>query len=231
MALDANHNALVIATEVEGLHVVLSSPDDVVVFNEIAPRNSMYGYLQQVWKDPRGGVYIFNESVVVHYDPDQGIIPVLTSADLAPGVLAINDITAAPDGRLFIASDSGIFIWKDGSVIDHLTRFEGVGTSPVVRTVTIDAKDRVWFSTWGYVGFFEEHAMSAPTIAIEMVTRAVTMSSTPTPQPTTIPLPVPTLPVVTHDQSPFFPEDSFLTFLNPIIDPIVRAIRSIGSRS
>jgi ligand-binding sensor domain-containing protein len=232
MALDANHNALVIATEVEGLWVILPAPDDQVVFNEIAPRYSTYGFLQQVRQDPRGGVYISNESVVVHYDPDQGIIPVLTTTDLAPGVLAINDIAAAPDGRLFIATDSGIFIWKEGSVIDHLSRFEGVGTSPVVRTVTIDAKNRVWFSTRGYVGFFEDRAASVPTIAIEMVTtRAVTMSSMPTPAPTTIPLPAPTLPVVTQDQPPFFPEDSVLKFLNPIIDPIAKAIRSIGPGS
>lgn len=231
MALDANHDVLVIATEGEGLWAVLPQPDDRFVFKVIEPRNNPYGSLKQVTQDPRGAVYISNESLIVRYDPGQGIIPVLTTTDLAPGDMAINDLAAAPDGRLFIATDRGIFIWKDGSVVDHLSRFEGIGTSPVVRTVTIDANNRVWFSTTGYVGFLEDRTVSAPTIAVEMMTRAADTTNTPAPAPATMPPPATTLPVVSPDQPPFFDEDSVFRFLNPIIDPLAKAINSIGSRS
>jgi hypothetical protein len=226
MALDAVHTTLVIATEVEGLWI-MQLPKGQPAFREIAPRTSAYGFLEQVRPDPRGGVYFYNTSMVVHYDPVQGFDPVLTGADLARGDIAINDITAAPDGRLFIATDSGIFIWQDGRVSNHLSRFEGLGTSPVIRTVTIDAKNRVWFSTPGYVGFYADQTASI--IPIEMVTTAPTTTGTPLPLPTQRPTSLPVVPVVTQDQHPFFAEDSFLKFLNPVIDPIARALRAMGS--
>jgi len=228
MALDAPHNTLVIATEVEGLWIVQIPEDDQAVFNEISPRYGTYGFLENVRRDPRGGVYLFNKTMVVHYNPGQGFVPALAGSDLAPGDISINDITAAPDGRLFIATDNGIFIWKDGGVTGHLTRFEGLGSSPGIRTVSIDAKNRVWFSSTGYVGFYADQAASA--IMIEMVTPVTTMNSTPARTPTLVPTVAPVQPVVTGNQLPFFADDSFLKFLNPIIDPIAKALRAIGSR-
>jgi ligand-binding sensor domain-containing protein len=227
MGLDAVHATLVIATEVEGLWT-LQVPDDQPTFVEIASRYSTYGFLEQVKPDPdpRGGVYLYNKSMVVHYDPERSFIPVLTSSDIAPGGVSINDITAAPDGRLFIATDNGMVIWKDGGVTTHLGRFEGMGTSPVVRTVSIDAKNRVWFSSKGYVGFYADQAASV--IPIEMVTPAPTNSVTPSPTQTQVPAPVPVQPAITRAPS-FFADDSFLNFLNPIIDPIAKALRAIGS--
>jgi ligand-binding sensor domain-containing protein len=227
MALDAAHNTLVVATEVEGLWII-QLPDGTAAFKEVAPRYSTWGFLESVRQDPRGGVYLTNKSMVVHYNPVDGFIPILTGADLAPGNIAINDITAAPDGRLFIGTDDGIYIWKDGGVMGHLTRSEGLGTSPVIRTVTIDAKNRVWFSSPGYVGFYADQAASP--IAIEMVTTVLTTKGTPSDTPTTVPTPTPVVTIVTPGQPSFFAEDSFLKFLNPIIDPIMRAIGSIGSR-
>jgi ligand-binding sensor domain-containing protein len=227
MALDAAHNTLVVATEVEGLWIV-QLPDDTAAFKEVAPRYSTWGFLESVRPDPRGGVYISNKSMVVHYNPVDGFVPVLTGADLAPGNIAVNDITAAPDGRLFIATDDGIYVWKDGGVIGHLTRTEGLGTSPVIRTATIDAKNRVWFSSPGYVGFYADQAASP--IAIEMVSTVLTTPVTPLQTPKTVATPAPVLTVVTPGQPSFFADDSFLKFLNPIIDPIMRAIGSFGSQ-
>jgi ligand-binding sensor domain-containing protein len=230
MELDAAHNTLVIATEVEGVWILQISDDDQPTFKEIASRYSTYGFLGEVRQDPQGGVYLSNKTMVVHYDPVQGFVPVLTNADLASGEVSINDITAAPDGRLFIATDNGMYIWKDGGVTGHLGMYEGMGTSPVIRTVSIDAKNRVWFSSPGYVGYYADQAAS--TIPIEMVTPLQTATGTPSQTPTQEPLPTTVQPVVTPpDQPPFFAQDSFLEFLNPIIDPIVRAVRTIGSRS
>ena len=227
MASDTAHNTLVVATEVEGLWII-QLRDDNAVFTEVAPRYSTWGFLESVRHDPRGGVYIINKSMVVHYTPVDGFVPVLTGADLAFGNIAINDITAAPDGRLFIATDDGIYLWKDGGVIGHLTRTEGLGTSPVIRTVTIDAKNRVWFSSPGYVGFYADQAASP--IAIEMVTTVLTTTGTPSDTPTRVPTPTPVVTIVTPGQPSFFAGDSFLKFLNPIIDPIMRAVGAIGSR-
>jgi ligand-binding sensor domain-containing protein len=226
MAPDEADDTLVIATEVEGLWIV-QVQDDQPVFREISPRYGTWGFLESVRKDPRGGVYLSNESMVVHYDPVQGFVPVLTNRDLGPAEIPINDVTAAPDGRLFIATDNGMFIWNNGGVTDHISRFEGLGTSPVIRTVTIDAKNRVWFSTTGYVGFYADQ--TASTIPIEMVTPVRTNVSIPSPTPTPVPVPSPVLPVATQVQPPFFTGDSFLKFLNTIIDPIAKALRAIGS--
>jgi ligand-binding sensor domain-containing protein len=226
MALDSVHNTLVIATEVEGLWIV-QLPEDQATFVEIASRYSTFGFLEKVRQDPLGGVYLCNKSMVVHYDSVQGFVPVLTSADLAQGDISINDITAAPDGRLFIATDNGMYIWQKGGVTAHLSRFEGMGTSQVVRTVAIDAKNRVWFSSAGYIGFYADQAASP--IAIEMVTPVQTTPGIPALTPTQEPTPAPALPVITRDQPPVFADDSFLKFLNPIIDPLVKALQAMGS--
>ena len=122
-----------------------------------------------------------------------------------------------------------MYIWQNGGVTGHLGRYEGLGVSPVLRTIAIDAKNRVWFSSTGYVGFYTERAASAPTIAVEMVEPVpveTLLQETPVPEPTNSPV----QPVVPQDQAPFFAPDSVLAFLNPIIDPVIRAIRAIGSR-
>ena len=101
-----------------------------------------------------------------------------------------------------------------------------MGTSPVVRTVSIDAKNRVWFSSPGYVGLYTDQA--AATITIEMVIPVPTDTPALLQTPAQLPAPAPVLPVITQDQPPFFADDSFLKFLNPIIDPVVRAVRAAG---
>jgi hypothetical protein len=63
-----------------------------------------------------------------------------------------------------------------------------------------------------------------------MVTTVLTTTGTPSNAPTTVPTPTPVLTVVAPGQPSFFADDSFLKFLNPIIDPIMRAIGAIGSR-
>ncbi len=228
MALDVRCQTLVIVTEVEGIWS-MQIAGDRPVFREIAPRSGTWGLFGQARRDPLGGVYLSNATMVVHYDPVEGIVPVLTSRELSPEGVPINDLAAAPDGRLFIATDNGMYIWRNGGVTDHLGRYEGMGVSPVLRTIAIDARNRVWFSSTGYVGFYADQAALAPTIGIEMVgsVPAETLLPEPTaPVPTTLPV----LPATAADQAPFFAPDSVLAFLNPIIDPVLKAIRSIGQR-
>lgn len=228
MALDESGTVMVITTEAEGIWT-LRLPEDRAVFEEIAPRYSTWGFLETARRNPEGGVYLFNTSMIARYDPGQGFVPVLTGADLAPAAAVINDMTAAPDGRLFIATDDGIFIWNDGAVTGHVTRTEGLGTSVVIRTVTIDAMNRVWYSTTGYIGFYADRAASI--IPVEMVRPVLTPSGTPTTEPAARPVPVPVLPTASQPEMHFFGEDSFLKFLNPLIDPILKAVGAAGSRN
>ena len=225
MKLDAAHDTLVIVTEVEGLWI-MQSPDKPV-FTQISSRYGTYGFLDMVREDPRGGVYLGNATMIVHYDPKTNFTPVLRNSDLGSGDSTINDMTAAPDGRLFIATDNGMYIRNNGTITGHLGRYEGMGDSPVIRTVAIDARNRVWFSSAGYVGYYADQAASV--IPVEMVTRMQTPSLTPVPTSAPLPAPVPATPAVAQNQS-FFSPDSFLRFLNPIIDPIVKALRATGPR-
>ncbi len=171
MALDSAANASLIATEREGLWIVRSQ-DDPIRFECIADKDSTYGLLEQVKRDPMGGVYFFNDSMVVHYSPGLNFTPALTSQDLSITRPAINDFAAAPDGKVYLATDDGIYILKNGEEYRHLDRFEGIGTSSVVRTVDIDAENRVWFSTQDNVGYYIDLSGSSHPVPIETVTPA-----------------------------------------------------------
>jgi ligand-binding sensor domain-containing protein len=229
MALDTMSNTLALATDQEGLWI-LRSPDDPAVFEQIAGRDSTYGLQRQVKPDPLGGVYFSNASTVVHYDPAHGFTPVVTTAGLTTADISLNDIAAGHDGKLYLATDDGIYVWENGVIVLHLSRFEGVGTSQVVKTVYCDAENRVWFSTPGYVGYYEDRAGAVPTIGIELVTPVPGVNSAAVITATVPPAPVAAVSAVPQDPAPFFPDDSILKILNPIIDPVVKALRAIGSR-
>jgi hypothetical protein len=51
-----------------------------------------------------------------------------------------------------------------------LNRFEGIGISANVRTVNVDAKNRVWFATPGYVGYYTDNSNPEKLISINRVT-------------------------------------------------------------
>ena len=154
MALDtsSNYNYMMIATDGNGLWV-LKSPDDPVHFDLLASPYSTFGLLQQVRQDPEGGVYFFNDSAVVHYSPEHGFTPILSVHDLTNANIDINDIAADRYGKLYLATDNGIYIWENGAAERNINGADGIGPSPVVHTINIDAENRVWFSTQGYVGY------------------------------------------------------------------------------
>jgi ligand-binding sensor domain-containing protein len=168
MVVDPVSNALVIATKNEGLWII-RSPENPIRFELLAGKFTSLGQMQHARRDPAGGVYFFDRSSVVHFRTDTGFVPVLTNKDLSPVEIAINDVAAAPDGKLYIGTDDGLFIWDKGTVYRHLNRFEGIGTSPAVRTVYVDAGNRVWFSTPGYVGYYLD-AEPENHIRIDLVT-------------------------------------------------------------
>jgi len=227
MALDPASGDLLFATDHEGLWIV-RSPDDPVRFEMINGRDDTYGMMQQVRRDPLGGVYFYNASMVIHYDTATGFTPLLTIGDLTDHQISINDVDAALDGKVYLATDDGIYIWEDGVIVRHLTRYDGIGTSPAVRTVRLDGEGRAWFSTRGYVGYFKGPEKMDEQIGIEMATTAAV--TTPVVTATTTPGPgqKPPLPSTTETESSVFPPDSFLHIFNPLVDPIARALHALA---
>ncbi|NMB77629.1 MAG: hypothetical protein GYA23_00870, partial [Methanomicrobiales archaeon] len=189
MALDTASNSLIIATADNGSWMV-SSPDDPVPFTLIAEKGGPYGSLQQVRRDPFGGVYFFDDNRVMHYTPETGFVPVLTVPDLTMAEMEINDLTVSQDGRLFLATDDGIYIWSNGAVYRHLNRASGIGTTEVIDTIIADPKNRIWFATEGYVGYYTERTGSdTPLFLDNATTIPPTPSQPPTPKNTPSPFP------------------------------------------
>ncbi|PKG31219.1 hypothetical protein, partial [Methanoregula sp.] len=148
IALDPLHDILVLVTADNGHWVIRASGDGTISFEQIAIKRGSYDLLDHVRRDPAGGVYVFNDTTVMQYTPGSGYVPVLTTRDITRKQMTINDLAAAPDGRLYLATDDGIYLWNNG-VERQLSRFEGIGTSEIVRTVYIDAQQRVWFASKG----------------------------------------------------------------------------------
>jgi hypothetical protein len=230
MALDSRNNTLVIATINEGLWIVRYQ-DDPVVFEMLADKYSASGQMQHVKRDPMGGVYFFNPEKIIHYDTASGFKAVLTTGYLSQEQITINDISAGSDGNLNIATDNGLYIWRDGGIYRHLNRFEGIGISENVRTVNVDAKNRVWFATPGYVGYYIDNSNPEKLISINRVT------PTASPTPNIVVNATPAKPnlsttttVITTTVNPSSGSSSIMTTLAPITDPIARAISVIAQK-
>ncbi|MCK9581222.1 MAG: hypothetical protein M0Q92_12365 [Methanoregula sp.] len=221
MALDPASASLLIASSDNGLWIV-KSPDDPVMFEQIASKDGSYGRMTRVTRDWLGGVYFFNDTSVVHYSLETGFVPVLTSKDLSIVKIGINDVSAAPDGTLYVATDDGIYIWRNGGVDRRIGRFEGAGTSKIIRTVAIDAQNRVWFSTMGYVGYFIEGSGIQNQILIEKGTSETT-SKPEIPETVT-----PTM--QSHEVAPNGNTGNPTSILAPVLDPILHALASVLSK-
>ncbi|MDO8873389.1 MAG: hypothetical protein Q7V05_11775 [Methanoregula sp.] len=224
MALDSGSNSLVIATENEGLWIVRNQ-DDPVRFEMLAGKNSAAGKMQHVKRDPLGGVYFFNPEKIIHYDTGSGFKDVLTAGNLTQEQITINDIAAGSDGNLYIATDDGLYIWREGGIYRHLNRFEGMGTSEIVRAVNVDAKNRVWFATQGYVGYYTDNT-NLKKIQIDLVTPTASLI------PVTIVNVTPIMPgpSATTAINPSSGSSSILTTFAQITDPITRAISAIAQK-
>ena len=221
MVIDPAADSLVISTATEGEWLVRSH-DDPVVFERLSSGEDTFHPLSEVRRDPLGGAYFFNASTVVHYAAGSGFTTALTAADLGAASLTINDFAAGPDGKFYIATDAGIYIWDDGSVYRHVSSFEGIGPSPVVKSIFIDAEGRVWFGTQDYIGYYQDNTAQNTLLPVMTVTpvpvttvppAAITASETP-------------LPVSTAQAGPT-PPASVQDLLSSIIDPIARAVNAV----
>jgi len=169
MVVDSAANALIIASDREGLWRIPYQVDPIQ-FECIAAKDSTYGLLKQVRRDPLGGALFFNKTMVAHYAQNTLFTQVLTSDMLFVSGPDINDVAAGPDGRLYLATDRGMYIWKNGRVVDNLNRFTGLGTLPIVQWVSVDAENRVWFSTNDEVGVVTDKSNYQDLLTINTVT-------------------------------------------------------------
>jgi hypothetical protein len=175
--------------------------------------------LGHVRRDPLGGAYFFNATLVAHYDPGTGFTPLLSIADFGGGgSYAINDVAGGSDGALYVATDNGIYVWDNGQITSHMGTYEGFGSSHGIGTDFIDAGNRLWFSTQDDVGYFSGDASTEPRISIE------TMTPTPSPTPVSVPLNVSQTATAggMPQQTAASPLDKIFTFLSgffPFLHP------------
>jgi len=226
MIWDHDANATLIATAREGIWIIRSQ-DDPIMFECIASRDSTYGLLDELKKDHSGGIYFFNDSVVAHYSSDEGFVPVLTSSDLAITHPPINDLVSGPDGKLYLATDNGIYIWENGRIIRHLSRFEGIGTSAIVHSINIDRMNRIWFSTPVNIGFYLDQSEPGTPLEVQIAITATTTTVAPViPADTTYQRAVPTL--REEGASPSVTKSTPNNFLDGIIQSLREFFNSIG---
>jgi hypothetical protein len=169
----------------------------------------------------------------VYYAPSTNFTRILMNRDLAINEPAINDLTSGPDGKLYLATDQGIYIWLDGRVYRYLDRFSGIGTSSVVKTINRDSSNRVWFSTPDDVGYYIDRSESQTPMLIQMVTPTTlpplntsginSISGINQTPPTS---PVTTMPAVTPAPTPKVPG----SFLDQLIQSIRSFFTSIGMK-
>jgi ligand-binding sensor domain-containing protein len=220
MAIDTSgeNSSLVIATHDEGLWLVRST-DDPVQFEPLNAGDSVFDPLRQVRQDPGGGVYLFNGSEVVHYSVESGFANVLSNSDLAFAPIRINDVSSARDGTLYLATDDGIYIWRDGGILRRISSFDGIGPTNIVKFIWVDNESRAWYTSQGYVGFYHENPVNSSLIPVEQVTEE------------TIPLPVTAqagVPVTSSVTTPApTPAPGIIA---GIFDPLIQAIRALAEK-
>jgi len=222
MVVDYASDTLIIATDHEGLWTVRSQ-EDPIRFECIAPQGSTYGLLTQVRRDPQGGALFFNNSMVAHYTRESNFSSFLSSDMLSGSDNNINDVAAGPDGRIYLATDKGIYIWKNGKIIDFIDRMGGIGTSPTVNWINVDANNRLWFATNDDVGIITDQLTPNSRMTISTVTPTLSpVTDTNGSYPRGVPTSREYIPITTPA-----PDTSQGSLLNAVTDPIIQAIHAV----
>jgi ligand-binding sensor domain-containing protein len=159
-----------------------------VVFSQFTNPGLIQDPVRGIRGDPFGGIYVFNSSVILHFVPPGRWEVVVTSGELLP-TIEINDLGAGSDGTLWIATNHGIYAWKNWQVRENLDAAAGIRNNAVKR-ILIDGSHRLWFVTPDNVGFLridENPGETSPSIPI--TTFEVPMSPAPasTPEPQVTP--------------------------------------------
>ena len=211
MATDPARNTLYVACR-EGIWFT-DGAGESVAFSPLVNAGLIPDPVRGIHGDPFGGLYIYNASAVLHFTPpDRWGIPV-TSNDLLPGI-EINDLGVGPDRTLWIATNNGIYAWKDGQVREHLDTLTGIGNNGV-KKIYIDSSHRLWFVTPESVGYWRisENSEGGGTV-IPITT--FELPATPVPVLTPEPLIIPDITIQGYPENPASPPDPLAGFLDAL---------------
>ena len=164
--------------------------------------------------DPFGGLYVQNGTAIFHFAPSEGWRLVATSPDLLPGV-DITDLRVAADRTLWIATNNGIYAWRDGGVRDHLDTASGIGSNGVKR-LYLDSAQRLWFVTPENIGYATVGATVAGGGPVIPITTFELPTMTPLPATPVVPGITPGISVESFPEKPTAPPDPLTGFLDGI---------------
>jgi ligand-binding sensor domain-containing protein len=151
MAVDAAGDSLVLGSERDGIWM-LKNRSDSPRFEPVLYRNEPIEQMIGLRQDPFGGVYIFNQTTVLRYTQEGGVVHILDTTALSDYPSRICDLAATPGGLLLIASDRGIYGWNGTGMHLQVTAKDGI-KSDYVKRLFVDASGRVWFVVPRYVGY------------------------------------------------------------------------------
>ncbi len=163
MVVDVSSDSLIIGSEQQGVWL-LRNGTEPFRFEPVLYQGRTLAHMKHVRKNPFGGAYIFNDTLIFSYARQTGVVPVLCVDDLGGRQNRINDVAATPHGMLLIATDDGIFGWNGTGVQVRLTTRDGIMANTVKR-LFIAADGRCWFVVPGYVGYIA-HIDEQPTIDV-----------------------------------------------------------------
>ncbi|MDK2973920.1 MAG: hypothetical protein PWP08_291 [Methanofollis sp.] len=165
MVLDPECSILYCISSRDGVWAI--GPDRTAGFYPITDNGLPLKNYFEAETDPLGGIYLFNRDSLIHYRCSDGVEAVLSAGTLAPDVGWIYDVSAAPDGSLWIATDQGIFWWADGAVKEHLSRADGIWSN-VIKSIYLDSTGRCWFSTPSVIGYYRPENRTVTRIPISI---------------------------------------------------------------
>jgi ligand-binding sensor domain-containing protein len=190
--------------------------EEPVAFTPLFPRPIAAEPAPGIRSDPFGGIYIFNTTTILHYAPPDEWNLIVSSSDLMPGI-NMNDARVDADRTLWIATDNGIFAWKDGKVRTILDSSTGIRNN-AVKKLYIDASDRLWFVTPENIGFFRITRTSAASNAVIPITTFSVQTTASLPSPLVTPLPeiTPAVSFGEVQETPATPSSPLADLLNAI---------------
>jgi len=211
MATDPSDNTLYVVCR-EGIWFT-DATGDIVRFSPLKISQIMADPVRGILGDPFGGIYVWNDSAVLHFNPPSGWRLVLTSPKLLTGVV-ITGLEVGADQTLWISTDNGIYGWRDGGVTEHLDSASGIQNN-AVKKIFLDSSQRLWFVTTDNVGYAtmgkteQSPGPAIPITTFELPTTNVT--------PAIIaPDLTPAISVTSTSERPLGPQDPLTGFLEGI---------------
>jgi hypothetical protein len=222
IAVDRKYGDLILVSRQEGIWRY--SDETSPRFTEVLFGDAPLLLVQGGATDPLGGVYLYNATMVFHYQREGGAAHLLDAADLLGGPVGIQDVSAGRDGSLWIATDAGIYRTCEGRVTLSLGRSQEI-FGGIVRILFVDAQERCWFAMPGYAGYYFDAANRTAPMGFQSPEGTKT-GTHPSPQQTPRTPPVFTGDVNVADESARPQEfaTTWMARLQELVDALLRAL-------